>query len=87
MMSQNKPLLRKSIHLKKKSQSIPPVKERDGAMFSVLKKGGAHQFSTLTELISGHHKNNSYPLSSALVLPFNTKWKLIITRAPYLNFS
>lgn len=62
MMSQNKSLLlRKTIHLKKKSQSIPPVKERDGAMFSVLEKGRAHPFSTLTELISGHHKNNSNP--------------------------
>lgn len=62
MMSQNKSLLlRKTIHLKKKSQSIPPVKERDEAMFSVLENGRAHPFSTLTELISGHHKNNSYP--------------------------
>lgn len=62
MMSQNKSLLlSKTIHLKKKSQSIPPVKERDGAMFSVLEKGRALPFSSLTEPISGHHKNNSYP--------------------------
>lgn len=51
-MSQYKPVvLRKTIHLKKKSQSIPLSKQTKTNVFC-LKKGSSYLISTFTELIS-----------------------------------